>query len=191
MAFPGIERIDSPRLVIRPVAEADLADLMSVNGDAQVTEFLPYATWQSPADAAAWLARMQALEAAGGGRQFVIEQRADGRVIGALLRFRHEEASRRLELGYVLGRRHWRQGLMREAVVASCTQAFGAAGIRRIEAEVNPANVASCALLASLGFTLEGTLRQRWVAKGAAYDSRFYGCLADDWQRRHGGGAGA
>ena len=40
---------------------------------------------------------------------------------------------------------------------------------------------ASCALLQSLGFTLEGRLRQRWVTKGQADDTNFYGCLAQEW----------
>ena len=72
---------------------------------------------------------------------------------------------------------------MREALEAICSHVFSAMAIRRIEAEVNPANVASDRLLQSIGFTLEGTLRQRWVAKGAAYDTHVYGCLATEWKR--------
>jgi hypothetical protein len=30
---------------------------------------------------------------------------------------------------------------------------------------------------------MEGTLRKRWVAKGLAYDTNFYGYLVEDWQR--------
>jgi RimJ/RimL family protein N-acetyltransferase len=70
---------------------------------------------------------------------------------------------------------------MREALQAVCTHMFSVLGLRRIEAEVNPANVASCQLLLRVGFTLEGTLRQRWVAKGVAYDSHVFGCLAQEW----------
>jgi RimJ/RimL family protein N-acetyltransferase len=56
-------------------------------------------------------------------------------------------------------------------------------GLRRIEAEVNTANAASNALLGRVGFALEGTLRQRWTAKGATYDTHLHGCLLQDWQR--------
>ena len=66
-----------------------------------------------------------------------------------------------------------------------CGQAFGALGVRRIEAEVQPDNLASNALLRALGFVYEGTLRQRWVAKGRAYDTHIYGCLAPEWWARH------
>ncbi len=181
MPFPSVTRIDSPRLMLRAVESTDLPDLLEINGDPQVTRFLPYATWESLQDGEAWLARMAALEASGAGRQLVVARRGDAKVIGAMLLFRYDEGSRRVELGYVLGRAHWGQGLMREAVVAACSQAFGTLGIRRIEAEVNPDNVASCALLDAVGFTLEGKLRQRWVSKGRAHDTNLYGCLAEDW----------
>lgn len=178
--LPALQ-LDTPRLTLRPVAAADLPDLLEVNGDPQVTRLLPYATWQSLQDGQAWLERMAALGASGTGQQLVVVRRADAKVIGTLLLFKFDAGSKRVELGYVLGRSHWGQGLMREAVVAACSHAFTGLGIRRIEAEVNPDNAASCALLARVGFVLEGTLRKRWMAKGVAYDTRIYGCLAEDW----------
>ena len=172
----------TPRLVLRPVHRDDLPDLLEVNGDPEVTRFLPYPAWKSLDDGAAWLDRMNALASTGTGQQLVVVCTADGKVIGTVLLFRFDEGSSRLELGYVLGRKHWRQGLMREALVAVCGHAFSALGIRRIEAEVNPANVASGAILRSVGFTREGRLRERWVSRGEAYDTDFYGLLASDWR---------
>lgn len=104
----------------------------------------------------------------------------DDQAIGTLLVFRHEPASARAELGYVLGWSHWGRGLMREALHAVCAAAFATAGLRRLEAEVRPDNAASNALRVSLGFTLEGRLRQRWQAKGAAYDVNHCGLLAGE-----------
>jgi RimJ/RimL family protein N-acetyltransferase len=180
-----IESVTTPRLVLRPVAGADLPDLLAVNGDDEVTRFLPYASWQGLEDGQAWLMRMQVMHTSGSGQQLVLQRRSDGRVLGGLLLFKLEAPSARVELGYVLGRAHWGQGLMAEAAMAACTHAFGAMGMRRIEAEVNPANRASNLLLQRLGFVLEGTLRQRWTAKGATYDTHLYGCLPDDWRRAH------
>ena len=181
MPFPTITRLESPRLALRAIEAADLPDLLEINGDPQVTRLLPYATWQSLADGEAWLARMATLGAAGTGQQLVVVRRVDAKVIGTMLLFKYDPGSSRVELGYVLGRAHWGQGLMREAIVAACSHAFRTLGIRRIEAEVNPANLASCALMEAVGFTHEGTLRKRWVAKGVAYDTHLYGCLVDDW----------
>ena len=183
MPLTPVTEILCPRLRLRPLDIADLPDLMAVNGDPEVTQFLPYATWQSANDAELWFARMQTLDAGGTSQQLVIQRRDDGRVIGTTLVFRHDEASARAEVGYVLARAHWGQGLMREALQGLCGHAFSAMGLRRLEAEVNPANSASVGVLRAVGFTQEGCLRKRWVAKGSApYDTLFFGLLADEWR---------
>lgn len=178
-----IQPLHTPRLTIREISAADLLDLQAVNGDPEVTRFLPYATWKSEEDAQAWLARMQALAESGSGRQFVIALNTSGRVIGTILLFRFDAGSSRAELGYVLGRAHWRQGMMEEALRAFCGHLFTTEGIRRLEAEVDPANEPSNALLTRIGFVREGMLRKRWVAKGGEpYDTNIYGALAEEWR---------
>lgn len=184
MSLPPTIQLSTERLLIRPVTAADLDDLLLVNGDEVVTHFLPYDTWQSSADGVAWLARVEARTADGSGQQLVIERTTDQRVIGAILLFKYDEASARLEVGYVLGRHAWHQGYATEALRAVLNSVFTAWGIRRIEAEVNPDNHASAALLLRLGFVQEGRLRQRWVAKGRTYDTNIYGCLAAEWVRQ-------
>ena len=181
MPSPSATTIVSPRLTIRLVTAADLPGLLVVNGDAAVTRHLPYATWQTLSDADAWFERMRVLGDAGTAWQFVICDTATGQVLGSCLLFRFDAGSARAELGYALGRAHWGRGLMFEALGALLTHAFDGLGLRRIEAEVNPANTASVRLLERLGFTREGVLRQRWVAKGAAYDVNFYGLLRSEW----------
>ena len=173
--------LQTERLRVRPLLPEDLPDLLAVNGDPEVTRFLPYAAWAGREDAVSWHHRMEALRTAGSGVQPVIQRRAEGRVIGTVLLFKFVAPSARLELGYGLGRAHWGQGLMREALSAVIDHAFGVGGLRRIEAEVNPDNVASERLLAALGFTLEGRARQRWVGRGVAYDTHLHGLLAPEW----------
>lgn len=180
MALSPITFIDTPRLQLVPVAAHHLPDLLTVNGDDAVTKFVPYGTWASMADAIAWLARVQAKVETGDTRQLVLQRREDGRAIGTLLLFKHDEPSRRVEIGYALGREHWGCGYMREAVEAACRHAFEVMNLRRIEAEVNPANEPSWRLLEALSFFHEGTLRQRWTGKGVTYDARIYGLLRDD-----------
>jgi [ribosomal protein S5]-alanine N-acetyltransferase len=174
--------IESPRLRIRIVESSDIADLLEVNGDEEVTRFLPYAAWRSMADGEAWLARMNALNAGGTGLQFAIIEKASGRAIGTLLLFRYDEASARAEIGYVMARAQWGQGFTYEALKALVEFAFGTVGLNRIEANVEPDNVASNKLLLKLGFVLEGRLRENWVGKGKTSDTNVYGLLRRDWE---------
>lgn len=180
MALDNDTPVHTARLTIRRVQPTDLGDLLAVNGDDVVTRFLPYPTWKSATDAQFWFERMAALQAAGATAQFVIEHRELARVIGSCLLFRHEPASGRAEIGYVLGRAHWGQGLMHEAMRGFIDHAFVTLGLRRLEADVNPLNLASVRLLERLGFVREGLLRQRWITKGQVSDSLLFGLLRDE-----------
>ena len=182
MPLPTLAPLTTDRLLLRTVQAGDLADLMAVNSDAEVTRFLPYSAWQGLDDARSWYARMVAAMAEGTAQQLVLVDRASARVLGSALLFRFDAGSQRAELGYVLGRAAWRQGLMAEALRALLDQAFSVAGLRRIEAEVDPRNDASHQLLLRLGFGHEGTARQRWVNHGQPCDVHRYGLLRDDWR---------
>jgi ribosomal-protein-alanine N-acetyltransferase len=177
------EPIETGRLRLRLVAESDLPALLEVNGDDTVTRFLPYATWNSPADAQAWYQRMSDLQAKGAALQFVVIDKRTERAIGTCLLFQFDQASGRAEIGYALGRAHWGKGIMREALGALIERAFGELALRRLEAQVDPRNQASGRLLLRLGFTREGLLRQRWFTKGDACDVEAYGLLRHEWPR--------
>lgn len=175
--------IESERLIVRRVAASDLPSLLEVNANEEVTVLLPYDTWRSMADAQAWLQRMRDIEATGLALQFVVVLKSTAKAIGTCLLFRFEEGSARAELGYVLGRVHWGQGFMHEALVALLGHAFDCMGLRRIEAEVDTRNASSARVLQRLGFTKEGLLRQRWVSKGEARDVEIYGLLQHERTR--------
>jgi RimJ/RimL family protein N-acetyltransferase len=174
--------IETARLRVRVVRASDLPALLRVNGDPEVTRWLPYPTWASLADGEAWYARMATLQAAGATLQFVIVEKATDTAIGSCLVFRFDESSARAELGYVLGRAHWGQGVMREALVGLIDAAFGPMALRRLEAEVDPRNPASSGLLLRLGFQHEGLLRERWVTRGEPKDVGIYGLLQREWR---------
>jgi len=59
-------------------------------------------------------------------------------------------------LGYYAFAGHERQGLMRQGLRAAVGQAFKSLKLHRLEANIQPANTASIALVASCGFTQEG-----------------------------------
>nr|WP_237770715.1 GNAT family protein [Pseudomonas humi] len=59
--------------------------------------------------------------------------------------------------------------------------AFGDLRLNRLEADIDPRNLASAATLERLGFRHEGLLRQRWMVAGEVSDSALYGLLAEDW----------
>ena len=95
MPLPVITQISAPRPHLRPVAAADLPALMQVNGDDQVTQYLPYASWTKLEDAQAWHARMDTLAQSGESRQLVIVRNDDAAVLGTVLLFRFAVSKRK------------------------------------------------------------------------------------------------
>ena len=65
-------------------------------------------------------------------------------------------AFRSAYLGYYVFAGHERQGLMKEGLHAAVRHAFGPLGLHRLEANIQPNNTASIALVRKLGFKLEG-----------------------------------
>jgi len=173
--------IESERLLMRRVRRRDLPTLLAVNGDDDVTCYLPYASWRSMNEARDWYRRMDKMQSDGTALQWVLVEKVSRSAIGTCLLFRFDAASARAELGYVLGRSHWHQGYMREALQAVIDTAYRCMALRRLEAEVDTRNPRSAALLRKLGFTQEGLLRQRWVAKGEVKDVEIYGLLRHEW----------
>ena len=181
MFLPPNPTIETSRLTIRLVERTDLPALLDVNGDDEVTRYLPYESWKDMADGEAWYERTTSRLAVGDGGQFVILSRASCQIIGTCLLFRFDAGSARAEVGYVLAQAHWGKGYMLEAMTAFLAFAFGPIGLRRIEAQIDPRNTSSRTLLERLGFVKEGHLRQRSEMKGEIVDSDFYGLLRADW----------
>ena len=86
----------------------------------------------------------------------------------------------RAGVGYWLGVPYWRKGVMREALAAVIDVGFDELAFHKLEAEVFAHNVASRALVESLGFRLEGMVRAGQQKYGEWVDDAIYGLLRDE-----------
>ena len=69
---------------------------------------------------------------------------------------------------------------MTQALGAVIEFAFSTLRLHRIEADVDPGNTASLALLEKLGFQREGLFRERWRVHGQWQDSVMLGLIRED-----------
>lgn len=86
----------------------------------------------------------------------------------------------RCDVGYWLAPPFWRQGLMREALSAVVDHAFATLGVVKLEADVFIGNAAGIALLESVGFSREGTVRRAHPKRGKWVDAHLYGIIPED-----------
>lgn len=178
--------IETPRLLLRPLQDADADALFAIFSDPAVMRYWSTPPWTDPAQALRLLANDR--EALAGRRDLrlgLVPRDGSGRVVGTLSLYKIDAGCRRADIGYALARGRQGSGLMNEALRAAIDLAFdhrpGAAFddllLNRIEADVDPRNAASCRALERLGFLREGLLRERWIVDGEVSDSAMYGLL--------------
>lgn len=175
-------RIVTSRLVLRPLSEGDAPDVFAYAADAEMTRYLLWDAHQSIDDSLVFLRHVAGRYALGEPYDWGIEW--NGRVIGTIGLFDRRISAERAEVGFALGRAYWRQGFMRESLTAILDHAFCDLALRRVVARTHVQNQGSRALLASTGFTQEGTLRQDIYAKGLFWDVAYFGLLVGEFKPR-------
>ena len=174
------------RVRLRPLGEPDALAILALYSDPETMRYLARPRMSERAQAEELIAKSKAGYADGSLLQLALERTADGAFLGLCLLFNFNKTSARAEIGYALATAHRSKGYMSEALPALIDHAFGALALNRLEADIDPRNVASARVLQRLGFAPEGLLRERWIVAGEPSDSRMYGLLARDWRARRG-----
>jgi [ribosomal protein S5]-alanine N-acetyltransferase len=180
--FERIPIIETPRLTLRQIDLHDAEDIFATFSDEVVMEYYGELPHQSVEDSRELIRRQQAWYARREGIRWGITRQGEDRVVGSCGLFSFDDGFHRATLGYELGRAYWRQGVMTEALNALLTFAFATMGLRRVEAVVDQGNDKSQALLRKLGFTHEGTLRQRFWFRDRFWDEHYFGILSSEWR---------
>lgn len=92
----------------------------------------------------------------------------------------YNPAHEKIEMGFWLLPEHWGKGVMKEVLPVIIAYIFSNWKVHRIEALVEIENQASCGLLAHLGFTYEGVMRECEIKEGRRISLAVYSKLATD-----------
>lgn len=87
-------------------------------------------------------------------------------------------------LSYAAVSGYERQGLMSEGLELMLERAFEELELHRIEANIQPPNAASIALVKRAGFVYEGTSRRYLQVDGDWRDHEHWAMLVEDWRER-------
>ena len=142
-----------PRVYIRPVALSDSRPFLAAVRASQDLHHPWVAAPNNPAKFRAYVRRM----AAPANHGFLVCHRDTEALVGVI---NLTNIVRGLfhsgYLGYYAFAGHARQGLMRQGLQAVVRHAFKSLKLHRLEANIQPGNAASIALVASCGFRKEG-----------------------------------
>ncbi|HEY8351988.1 MAG TPA: GNAT family N-acetyltransferase [Sphingomonadales bacterium] len=174
----------TPRLRLRPLAEKDLDQLVTLIGDWEV---------------ARWLARVPHPYGAEDARKFIgevgrrmaqmrelhygIALRDEDLLIGGMGLVAGDQSD---ELGYWIGRPYWGRGYAGEAVPPLLSLAFNRLQRTRVFARILPDNHASRRLLEKLGFSYEGDRLTHFPIRARDMMLPHYEMTSALWQARYG-----
>jgi RimJ/RimL family protein N-acetyltransferase len=174
------------RLILRPFAAGDLADLFDLQSLPEVARYL---YWEARDLAQVRLAldtkiRQRGLDEEGDNLALAVVCPSQGRVIGEInlrwLSRLHQQG----EIGFVFHPEQQGRGLARESAELVLALGFGQLGLHRIIGRCDARNEPSARLMRRLGMRLEARFVQNELFKGEWADELVYGLLSQEWRSR-------
>jgi RimJ/RimL family protein N-acetyltransferase len=179
--------LETARLRLRPPRDGDVDDIVMYAGNPDVA--LPTAKIPHPyteQDARDWLKWTAQAAVNGTEYTFILEDKANGRLMGAFaLRVFREDRSG--VIGYWLGAPYWNRGFTTEAAERIARYAFEELDLTMLRSSAIPSNVASIRVQEKLGMRHAGEGTEDAPARGAVYRVEVRELSRDEWRKRGAG----
>lgn len=177
MSTDEIPTLTTARLVLRPFALSDAAEVQRLAGAREIADTTLHVPHPYPDGAAeAWIGGHAAAWAARDALTLAVTERPGGALVGAIGLIL-ALPDRRAELGYWIGVPWWNRGYATEAGRAIMAHGFATLGLHRVMARHFARNPASGRVMQKLGMEREGVLRQHVLKWGAFEDLVVYAVL--------------
>jgi ribosomal-protein-alanine N-acetyltransferase len=171
----------NPRVELRAPLEADRAEFRErVEASEQLHD-----PWLEPGDPDAWFDRLLARNETGTERSRLVSRIDDDAIVGVMnLSQIVMGPFRNAYLGYYAFEPFAGSGYMRAAMPELLRFAFRELGLHRVQANVQPGNEASIALVRGAGFRREGFSPRYLRIRGAWRDHEQWAILAEEFDPR-------
>lgn len=176
--FSPFPEIKTERLFLRKMTKKDAAEILCLRSDENVMEYIDRERMKSITDAEIFIDRITAsLESNTGIMWGITLKETPGTIIGNIGYWRLIKENYRAEIGYMLNPLFWKKGIMKEALLAVMVFGFNQMNLHSIEANINPGNEASAALLESTKFIKEAYFKEDFLFNGTFRDTIIYSRL--------------
>ena len=171
---PLLGDLQTERLVMRPMAGADVDELLTLDSDPEVMRYLTGGKPSTRSEVEAAVARWMR-------SHWMAYERGTGEFVGWFgARATGEDE---YELGYRLARRHWGRGLATEGASQVINEAFSAWGAKRLWAQTMAVNTPSRRVMERCGLAYVRTFHLSWEdpIDGSDLGEVEYELLREDW----------
>lgn len=177
--FPVIE---TERLRLREIVQADAEAVFAIRGDYEVTKYNIGQAYTSVERARKLIDSMTGAYKDDNELRWGITLKDNDFVIGMCGYNYWDRTDNRGSIGFDLARAYWRKGIMREALTGIINFGFRNMALNRIEADASIYNDASVMLLRKLGFQQEGHQREQYYEDGTYHDLLLFALLKSEWK---------
>lgn len=160
---------------LRPLCRNDLEDFLCWAGDDEVTRTVTWESYKTKEKALEFLKNVA--EPHPWFKAICINDKPIGSIS---LNKGVDIYSCKAVLGYVLTKEFWGHGYTTQAVEETKRTCFKDLNVNRIEAFVDPENIASQRVLEKAGFIREGLMRKCIISKGILKDRYIFSFLSTD-----------
>ncbi|MFN8165851.1 MAG: GNAT family N-acetyltransferase [Bacteroidia bacterium] len=181
--FDPFPEIHTDRLTLRRMTTADLPRLFKLRNDPQIIQNTDRPSSSDMSAVEALFNRMDQGINRNENITWGITFAQQSELIGTSGFWRIDFAHHRAEIGYELLPEHWNKGIMTEALRAMLACGFSKMKIHSVEANINPKNESSRAVLLKCGFVKEAYFRENYYANGQFLDSEIYSLLERDLRK--------
>ena len=171
--FPVIE---TERLRLRAITPGDIPILRELRIDDDVQMYIkrPRETMERTREVAGqMMSNVENNEAI----SWAITMRVSGAFVGTIGLWQIDKYHQKGEIGYMTFKQYWNKGIVSEALKEVIDYGFKVMKLHRIEAEIDPDNIASGRVLEKLGFAREAYYKEDYYYEGKFFDSARYGLL--------------
>ncbi len=158
----------------------DIFEIIDRNRDNLKQRFTWLDSVKEPKDTVEYI--KSRLELMAKGKTIYMAIRYQGKVVGVVDFNSINEDRKTVEIGYILDIEYRGKGIMRRAVKELCNMAFTTMGMNKVIIRCAHNNPKSCNVAKSLGFKLEGTLREFEEIDGTMIDLNIFSLLKREYE---------
>ena len=180
-----MEPVHTKRLIIRPFAETDLADVLAYQTRSETLKYEPVEP-MTEEQGRSYLAKQAdpehpAYGPAGGWLSLAVQHAGDAKTIGEVGIFFEPEPKSEGAIGWMFHPDYCGRGYASEAAQALLHYAFETRRLHRLTSGCDTQNTASWRLMERLGMRREGHSLQSRQLRGEWRDGYSYALLRDEW----------
>ena len=176
--FSTFPEIKTGRLLLRKMTIDDADEILNLRSSEVVMKYIDRERAKSIKDAEVFIDRISAsIESNIGIMWGITIKENPTKLIGNIGYWRLIKENYRAEVGYMLSPFFWNKGIMKEALLEVIDFGFNNMNLHSIEANINPCNAASAALLESTGFIREAYFKEDYFFNGTFLDTVIYSRL--------------